>query len=237
VVSIGRIPAAGVLGFTPPDRGWSGRSVVAGNSHDDLSGAQRECEAVANKLGVAPLLREECTFEAVRDALTATPEKRLDVLHLAVHGRADARRGGRSSLLFAGDRPTWVPFAELAALPWNANLIVFSGCSTAVGGSRNGLGLYGVAQAAAEAGATTVIASLWPVDDISAENFMKAFYAELSRRRGSGLIDLRELMDHARTQLRQTAQIDPHTVRRDARELIITNRGPIRLSKTHTKPR
>jgi hypothetical protein len=49
---------------------------------------------------------------------------------------------------------------------------------------------------------------------------MTAFYAELSRRRGSGLIDLRELMD-ARTQLRQNAQIDPHTVRRDGRELII----------------
>lgn len=221
IVSIGRIPAAGVLRFTPVNRGWSGRAVVAGDSNKDLPGANRECVAVAKNLGVVPLVEDACTIGAVGDALTATPEKRLDVVHLAVHGRADARRGGRSSLLFAGDRPTWVPFAELAALRWNANLIVFSGCSTAVGGPRNGLGLYGVAQAAAEAGATTVIASLWPVDDNSAEAFMTAFYSKLSSLRGSGLIDLRELMDHARTQVRETAKLGGLSVRRDGRELII----------------
>lgn len=226
VVSIGRIPAAGVLRFTPSNsnRGWSDHSVVAGNSNDDLPGAQKECEAVAGLLGVEPLVREDCTFNAVRDALIATPNTRLDVVHLAVHGRADARRGGRSSLLFAGEHPTWVPFADLAALHWNANLIVFSGCSTAVGGPRHGAGLYGVAQSAAEAGATTVIASLWPVNDTIADIFMEAFYTELSRRRGSGPVDLRELMDHARTTLRQTALLDRHAVRRDGRELIIDDR-------------
>jgi CHAT domain-containing protein len=220
VVSIGRIPAAGVLRFTPADRAWSGQAVVAGDSHNDLPGAHGECVAVADKLGAVPIIGDACTVGAVRDALTV-PDNRLDVVHLAVHGRADARRGGRSSLLFAGERPTWVAFSDLAELPWNANLIVLSGCSTAVGGPRNGLGLYGVAQAAAEAGATTVIASLWPVDDTSAEIFMKAFYGELSGRRGSGLIDLRELMDHARTRLRQTTSLGQPALRRDGRELII----------------
>jgi CHAT domain-containing protein len=152
---------------------------VAGDSNKDLPGAHRECAAVADKLGVAPIVGKSCTFAAVRDALTAAPEKRLDVVHLAVHWRADARHGGRSSLLFAGHPRTWVPFVDLAALPWNAHLIVLSGCSTAVGG-------------------------LWPVDDTSAETFMTAFYSELSRRRGTGLIYLRELMDHARTLLRRT---------------------------------
>jgi hypothetical protein len=44
------------------------------------------------------------------------------------------------------------------------------------------------------------------------------------RPRGSGLIDLRELIDHARTTLRQTALLDQHAVRRDGRELIIDDR-------------
>jgi CHAT domain-containing protein/tetratricopeptide (TPR) repeat protein len=221
MVSIGRIPAAGVLRFTRKNRNWRGRAVVAGDSNKDLPGAHQECVEVARDLGVKALLEDDCTIDAVVDALTAVPDDRLDVVHLAVHGRADAQRGGRSSLLFAGDPRQWVTFAELAALPWNADLIVFSGCSTAVGGPRNGLGLYGVAQAAAEAGATTVIASLWPVDDISAEKFMTAFYSELSSRRGTGLIDLRELMDHARTQVRETAKLGGLSVRRDGRELII----------------
>jgi hypothetical protein len=91
IVSIERIPAAGILRFTPPNRGWSGRAVVAGDSNKDLPGAHRECAAVADKLGVAPIVGKSCTFAAVRDAVTAAPEKRLDVVHLAVHGRADAR--------------------------------------------------------------------------------------------------------------------------------------------------
>jgi len=220
VVSIGRVPAAGILRFTPNDRGWSNHSVVAGNSACDLPGAQRECEVVADKLGAELLVGDDCTVERVSDALKSTPDGRFDVVHLAVHGRADTRRGGRSSLLFAGEPPTWVPFDQLAKLRWAANLIVFSGCSTAVGGPREGAGLYGVAQAAAEAGATTVIASLWPVNDTAADIFMEAFYTELSARRGSGLIDLRELMDHARTALRLTAPEDLCAVRRGNRDLV-----------------
>jgi CHAT domain-containing protein/tetratricopeptide (TPR) repeat protein len=219
VVSIGRIPAAGVLRFTLPNRSWSDHSVVAGNSKGDLPGAQQECEVVADLLGAELLVGDECTLAGISDALKSAPT-RLDVVHLAVHGRADPRRGGRSSLLFAGDPPTWVLFEALAAVPWDANLIVFSGCSTAVGGPREGAGLYGVAQAAAERGATTVIASLWPVSDTAADIFMEAFYTALSARRGSGPIDLRELMDHARTVLRQTTLGDLRAVRRDNRDLV-----------------
>lgn len=222
LVSIGRIAAAGALRFTPAARGSSGRSIIAGDSNNDLPGAERECGAVARMLGTEPLLGDACTVDAVRAALTASPNTRLDVVHLAVHGRADVKRGGRSSLLFAGTRPSWVPFEDLSALPWQAQLIVFSGCSTAVGGPRNGHGLYGVAQAAAEAGATTVIASLWPVDDTSAADFMTAFYTDLSHRRGQGLIDLREPMDYARKQLREQLVNNCRIpVARDGRELIL----------------
>ena len=41
-----------------------------------------------------------------------------------------------------------------------------------------------------EAGATTVIASLWPVDDADAAIFMTAFYRELGARCGQGWVDL-----------------------------------------------
>jgi CHAT domain-containing protein/tetratricopeptide (TPR) repeat protein len=234
-VSMGRIPAAGVLRFTPATRSWAGHSVVAGDSNDDLPGAARECAEVAALLGVPAMIADDCTIDAVRDALSATPETRLDLVHLAVHGRADVRRGGRSSLLFAGKPPTWIAFSDLAELPWRANLIVFSGCSTAVGGPRDGLGLYGVAQAAAEAGATTVIASLWPVIDSSAAVFMTAFHEELSRRRGTGVVDLRELMDHARAHLRDTVDSGAHSgVPRDGRELIIGDDDPESQAPTDT---
>jgi hypothetical protein len=66
----------------PADRGWSGCAVVAGDSNEDLPGAHRECVAVADKLGAAPIIGDACTVEAVRDALTTAPTDRLDVVQL-----------------------------------------------------------------------------------------------------------------------------------------------------------
>ncbi len=112
----------------------------------------------------------------------------LDVVHLAVHGRGDAHRGGRASLLLSdGSGGTeWVAFEELAAFHWRAELVVFSGCSTAVAGPRQGFGLVSVAHAAAERGAAAVIACLWPVGDAAARIFMTAFYKEFVLSRAVG---------------------------------------------------
>jgi tetratricopeptide (TPR) repeat protein len=222
VMPICRLPALGVLRFTPPSRVWSGKSLVAGDSRDDLPGAAAECRQAASRLGAQPLIGESCTLTAVRETLTKAD---LDIVHLAVHGRGDYRRGGRASLLFANGSGgmEWAPFDELAQLPFHCDLIVLSGCSTAVGGPRNGSGLYGVAEAAAEAGAVSVIASLWPVGDTNAATFMATFYDELARLRTGPdtVIDLRRLVDRARSALRK--QLAPPTptppTRRDGREL------------------
>jgi tetratricopeptide (TPR) repeat protein len=226
-LSIGRVPAAGVLRFTPAQRTASGRSLVAGDSHDDLQGARAECLAVGRLLAARPLVGAACTFDAIAGELKG---QALDIVHLAVHGRADARFGGRSSLLFAGpDSPNWVQFDQLAALPWTADLIVFSGCSTAVGGPRNGAGLYGIAQAAAQAGARTVVASLWPVNDHYAAEFMQAFYAGIDERRSAGApsVDLREVVDEARAHVKALlATSTVSAVARDGRELIIAKAEP-----------
>ncbi|MCL3863144.1 CHAT domain-containing protein, partial [Actinotalea sp. K2] len=200
--SIGRIPAVAVLRYSP-NRPWAGKAVVAGDSRGDLPHAAVECRHVAETLDARPLLQGACSFEALKTRLTETQP---DVVHLALHGRADVRRGGRASLLFANGagRTTWAGFDELAQLPWQASLIVFSGCSTAVGGPRHGRGIHGVAQAALAAGATATVASLWPVDDQSTRVFMTEFYDEFARARGaSDWVDLRLVMDGARAHLRQ----------------------------------
>ena len=112
VVSIGRIPAIGALRFTLPGRTWSGQS-SSRNSNGDLPGAAQECGAIGDVLGVAPLIGGECTFDAVRSALDQSPT--IDLVHLAVHGRADPGRAAWSSLLFAGQPPVGMPFADSLA--------------------------------------------------------------------------------------------------------------------------
>jgi CHAT domain-containing protein len=184
---IGRIPAVAVLGLETST--WSGRSLVAGDSRGDLPGARRECERVADLLGTTqPLIGPDCTQTAL-----GSVDEQLDFLHLAVHGFADSRRGGRATLVLA--RPdggaAWVPFEELARLPWRARVVVFSGCSTAVGGPRTGEGLYGLAQTAMTHGADSVVASLWPVNDAAAAAFMTAFHADVQAQLAGGYADLR----------------------------------------------
>jgi CHAT domain-containing protein/tetratricopeptide (TPR) repeat protein len=200
-VPIGYLPAAGALRFAPMQRTWMGRSLVAGDSRGDLPYAAEECRVVADALGAQALIGPKCTRPAIEAALASE----FDVVHLAVHGRADVRRGGRASLLLGdGAGGTgWFAFDDLAALPWRAELVVFSGCSTAVAGPRQGHELVAVARAAAEAGAAAVIACLWPVGDQAAAVFMEAFYGTLTDRRESGRVDLREALDDARAALRR----------------------------------
>lgn len=215
---IGRIPAVAMLRFEAAR--LSGRSLVAGDSANDLPAARRECRAIAALLGAGrALLGERCTA----DAVAASRDDALDFLHIAVHGYADSRRGGRATLLMAepGGGAAWVPFALLAELPWHARVVVFSGCSTAVGGPRNGEGLYGIAHTAMTHGADTVIATLWPVNDGAAAAFMTAFYAEVTRQLGEGHADLRLALRAAAYAYRPepASSRSPHT--RDARELLL----------------
>jgi tetratricopeptide (TPR) repeat protein len=199
-VSIGYLTAAATLSFAAAVAPGTSRSFVAGDSGGDLPGAADECRMVAGLLGTEPVLGQQCTFDVARAALQGD----LDVVHLAVHGRSDVRRGGRASLRFADGHGgvRWVALSELAALPWRARLVVFSGCGTGVSGSQPDSGLAGVAQAAAESGATSVLASLWPVDDLAAAQFMDAFYHALIGQADRSSTDLLEIMDVARGLLR-----------------------------------
>ncbi len=218
--SIGYLPAAGALRFAPGQRLLVGRSLVAGDSRGDLPHAAVECREIAKALNTKPLLGSDCTRTAIEEALCAGE---FDVVHLSLHGRGDVRRGGRASLLLAdGSGGTeWVAFDELATFPWRSELVVFSGCSTAVAGPRQGRELAGISLAAAGRGAAAVIACLWPVGDEAAKVFMTAFYKEFVLSRASGPVDLRVVLDKARKTLCAKSAANSVTViqRRDGRSL------------------
>lgn len=64
--------------------------------------------------------------------------------------------------------------------------VVLSGCETAVGDVRAGEGVLGLRRAFEEAGARTLIASLWPVDDLDTREWMTALYrARFVDRKGT----------------------------------------------------
>jgi hypothetical protein len=193
--SIGLLPCAAWLLRAAPVAAT--RCLVAGNSAADLPGAEAECQAVARMLGVRALTGADCTREALEAALHGGA---LDIVHLAVHGRGDPLRGGRASLLLADDQGgvAWLPFDELLRQPWRVNLVVLSGCSTGVAAPLLGHELVSLARAALEAGAASVLASLWPVADRAAADLMVHFHTAVAGQRGSGGCDLRLALDDAR---------------------------------------
>ena len=196
------LPAVGLLRHVsaePLPR--HGRCFVGGDSRGDLPGARRECQMVAQAVNAVPALGSECTVPALHDTLAQGP---LDVLHLAVHGLGDRVRGRYSGLIMADAEQGSVlaPFDQLAAVGLRADLVVLSGCSTAVAGPLHRSRMAGVSVAAIESGARSVVGCLWPVGDVAAEMFMKAFYSELVQAWNSGPVDLRTCMDAGRAAVR-----------------------------------
>ena len=199
------LPAAGLLRHIsgePLPR--HGRSFVGGDSRGDLPAARRECVAIAQAVGAIPALGAECTVPALHDTLTRGP---LDVLHLAVHGLGDRARGRYSGLIMADAQrgSVLVPFEQLTEVGLHADLVVLSGCSTAVAGPLHRSRMAGVSIAAIESGARSVVGCLWPVDDVAAEVFMNAFYQRLVQAWNEASVDLRTCMDAGRAAVRAWA--------------------------------
>lgn len=107
------------------------------------------------------------------------------VLHLATHGKANPIEGDFSYLAFAPNQANTglLTAAELYNLPINADLVVLSACETGIGEQLRGEGVVSLARAFAYAGAKSIVASLWSVNDQSTMQIMDAFYAGLKARK------------------------------------------------------
>ncbi|MGC8758318.1 MAG: CHAT domain-containing protein [Bryobacteraceae bacterium] len=108
--------------------------------------------------------------QAYRTRISAQPEGPLRILfpvgepYLALSLRRDGVREGLTA-------------ASLMSLPQPAARVVLNGCSTGLGPSQTGAGIRSFATAWLAAGAQTVIASLWPVDDDG--EFFTEYYRNL----------------------------------------------------------
>ncbi len=121
------------------------------------------------------------------------------MLHLATHAEFRADNPTFSSVRLA-DR--WLTVADLRELARGSQLVTLSACETGVGGLTAGDEVIGLTRGLLGAGCSTVVASLWPVNDETTALLMGQFYAEV--RQGvepaealrSAMLALRAEHDH-----------------------------------------
>lgn len=113
-------------------------------------------------------------------ALQAT---RPAAIHLATHVIALRGRANEALLAFGfgpGQEPELMGASEVALLNVPGSLVMMTGCESARGDLRAGVGLENLTRAWTLAGASAVIATQWPVKDSGGE-FLGQFYDNLSR--------------------------------------------------------
>ncbi|HEX2253850.1 MAG TPA: CHAT domain-containing protein, partial [Thermoanaerobaculia bacterium] len=110
---------------------------------------------------------------------------RYRILHFASHAVADPLDAARSGVVVgAGPHgaPAWLRSAEVRRLDLRADLVVLSGCRTALGRELRGEGLLGLAHAFFDAGASSLAVGLWDLQDRSAAQLVDRFYRALLER-------------------------------------------------------
>ncbi|MHB1935607.1 MAG: CHAT domain-containing protein [Acidobacteriaceae bacterium] len=111
------------------------------------------------------------------------------VVHLALHGYADPEYPDRSALVFAPqDKPTddgLLQVREIRRLQLNARLVTLSACDTGIGPVGEA-GVANLTNAFIEAGADTVVSTLWELEDQSTAQLMTEFYTRLAQHQNIG---------------------------------------------------
>ena len=154
----------------------------------ELPGSRREMLAVAVRASFAQgrlLTGAHAREDAVKRALVES-----SWVHFAVHGELNGHRpeSSRLALAPAGSEDGWLHAYEIAELSLPAPRVVLSACESR-GSAGRGEGLLGLTHAFLQAGARSVLATAWPVDDQTCADLFEFYYRHLD----AGLTSLEAL--------------------------------------------
>jgi CHAT domain-containing protein/predicted Zn-dependent protease len=146
-------------------------SLIIGDPDGTLPGAKAEAEVIRRYLGgeLDPFIGPAATYSALQKN-----SGRAGVLHLATHGHLDTDSPGNSWLLFADRRMKLVEVLNLDLR--KTSMVVLSACETGIG--KGGMEYATLARAFAHAGSSSVVATLWKVNDASSKRLVEGFYKQ-----------------------------------------------------------
>jgi CHAT domain-containing protein len=149
------------------------KALVVGVADPSIPAVAEETQAVVRHLPAAQLLRDQqATVEALRSKVPG-----CGVLHMACHGMFRVDNPMFSSLK-VGDG--WLAASDVMRLDLAGALVTLSACESGRNEVFAGDELMGLTRAFLGAGATTLVASLWLVQDETTAELMENWYEHLS---------------------------------------------------------
>ena len=107
------------------------------------------------------------------------------ILHLAMHSLATENTGKSPYFILDTLRDPLLGNRmhdyEINALKLSTPMVVLSSCETAGGFLRSGEGIMSLSRSFLQAGASSVVHTLWPVEDAKSREIMVAYYREIKR--------------------------------------------------------
>lgn len=162
----------------------SSSATLAATDLPRLRSTRHEAHAIAAL--VAPeAVTVALDFDANREWLMTIDRSRYRVLHLATHGILNPANPEHSGMVLSRvdaqgrARDGFLSFRDVLGLDLDLELVVLSGCQTALGREIRGEGLLGLARGFLYAGVPRVMASLWQVQDRATAHLMSHFYRRL----------------------------------------------------------
>ncbi len=180
--AISYLPSATILQSVRRRVAPSGRRILAvsqsrADGQPALRYADKEAAGVAKLYHTRPLPTGLATRARF---MKRAPDS--SVVHIAAHAELNTNSPLFSRILLSpesGDSGA-IEVREVYGMDLaRTNLVVLSACQTQLGGQSKGDDIVGLNRAFIYAGASSVIASLWTVDDEATSLLMKAFYGHL----------------------------------------------------------
>jgi len=181
--SIRMMPSASAIKYLSKKKvEETGGILIFGNSdlgdpELDLMYAEQEAIEVAN-------IRPKSKVFFRKDATEAALRKNSNsyrYLHFSTHGQFDPEVPLKSALLRAPDSQYngILSVDKLYSLNIDADLVTLSACETGLSKVANGDDLVGLTRGFLYAGSSSIVASLWKVDDRATAELMARFYKEM----------------------------------------------------------
>jgi CHAT domain-containing protein len=178
------IPSASALVYLKTDTPAKAGKLLAlgnpdlGDARFDLPNAEREALQVAQLFPASrALVRQQASKTAVEELGSS-----FAILHFASHAMFDPDSPLSSGLYLAkgNEADGRLTVSDLYAMHLDVQLVTLSACETGLGKVLSGDDVIGLTRGFLYAGARSVVASLWSVDDAATAELMISFYQHLA---------------------------------------------------------